>query len=272
MRDDSFEASDRLLWERKAAFWDQLQGDRGNTFHQQLISPSVEQLLALQPGERVLDIGCGNGVLARRLAELGAEVLAVDFSEALLELARQRGQAAGKAIVYQQLDATDEDALRALGEGRFDAVVCTMALMDMPTIVPFFRAVKALLTTTGAQPGRCVVASMHPAFNSNNPVFALESGDCEGELRDQLWLKLNAYLSLAPVLGAGAPNEPNPHRYYHRPLHALLQPAFEAGLVLNGLLEPAFEAAELQIGKGLTWRHFSQFPPVLTLRFGLSHA
>jgi cyclopropane fatty-acyl-phospholipid synthase-like methyltransferase len=42
----------------------------------------VERLLALQPGERVLDVACGNGVMARRLALLGGRVTAVDFSPA----------------------------------------------------------------------------------------------------------------------------------------------------------------------------------------------
>ncbi len=80
----------RTLWDQKAAFWDDLHGDDGNRFHRRLISPAVERLLALQRGEHVLDVACGNGVLARRLAALGGQVTAVDFSAALLDRARQR--------------------------------------------------------------------------------------------------------------------------------------------------------------------------------------
>jgi 2-polyprenyl-3-methyl-5-hydroxy-6-metoxy-1,4-benzoquinol methylase len=252
---------DRGLWDQKADFWDQLHGDQGNRFHQTLISPSVEALLALRPGERVLDIGCGNGVMARRLATLGAEVVAVDFSMALLERARQRGQVTGVPIVYECVDATDEAQLLQWGAGSFDAVVSTMALMDMPTIEPLFRAVAALLKPQG----RCVVATMHPAFNSNNPVFVQETGDVQGQLIDQKALKLSAYLQLPPTFGAGAPHEPNPHRYYHRPLHELMAAAFAAGLALNGLQEPAFPPSES--ATGLNWAGFWQFPPVLTARW-----
>ncbi|MCY4063832.1 MAG: class I SAM-dependent methyltransferase, partial [Chloroflexi bacterium] len=61
----------RELWNRKARFWDELHGDFGNRFHRRLIEPTVLQLLDLQANEAVLDIGCGNGALARRLAEQG---------------------------------------------------------------------------------------------------------------------------------------------------------------------------------------------------------
>jgi len=87
----------RTLWDQKAAFWDDLHGDDGNRFHRRLISPTVERLLALQRGEKVLDVACGNGVLARRLAALGGQVTAVDFSATLLDRARQRGQ---RAIIF----------------------------------------------------------------------------------------------------------------------------------------------------------------------------
>ena len=44
----------------------------------------------MQPGERVLDAACGNGLYARKLAALGADVVAFDFSEQLIALARER--------------------------------------------------------------------------------------------------------------------------------------------------------------------------------------
>ena len=43
-------------------------------------------------------------------------------------------------IEYRLVDATDKEQLLALGEGRFDALVCNMVLMDMPVIDPLSRA------------------------------------------------------------------------------------------------------------------------------------
>jgi 2-polyprenyl-3-methyl-5-hydroxy-6-metoxy-1,4-benzoquinol methylase len=47
-------------------------------------------LLKVRPGEGVLDVACGNGVFSRRLAELGAAVVAIDFSIKFVRLARAK--------------------------------------------------------------------------------------------------------------------------------------------------------------------------------------
>lgn len=255
----------RASWDAKATFWDNLHGDDGNYFHQRLISPAVERLLNLQPGERVLDIACGSGVLARRMAELGANVTAVDFSAALIERAMARKQRGGPPIQYDVADATNSQALIALGKGQFDAITCTMAIMDMPTLSPMYRAVAQLL----APLGRFVFATMHPAFNSNNPVFVGEQADVGGKITETLSLKLTYYMDMPPVIGAGAPGEPNPHPYYHRPLHTILGDAFDCGLILDGLEESAAPAEDHDSARLLTWRNLHQFPPVMAGRLRL---
>ncbi|HKJ26843.1 MAG TPA: class I SAM-dependent methyltransferase [Anaerolineales bacterium] len=252
----------RERWDQKAEFWDELHGEEGNRYHRELIAPAVKSLLDLKPGEQVLDIACGSGVLARQLAALGGVVTAVDFSEALLARAKARKQSSGELVRYQVVDATDEEALADLGEGVFDAVTCTMALMDMPVIAPLYRAVRRLL----APGGRFVFATSHPAFSSNNPVFAADLADVEGEEVLVSYLKIRDYLAVPPVLAVGASDEPTPHYYYHRPLQELLGTAFEAGLVLDGLLEPGFDPPEDPSARPLSWYAHPQIPPVLAGR------
>jgi 2-polyprenyl-3-methyl-5-hydroxy-6-metoxy-1,4-benzoquinol methylase len=249
----------RAAWNQKAEFWDALHGDLGNRFHRELVSPSVERLLDVQPGERILDVACGSGVLARRLAERGASVTAVDFSEALIKLAKSRGQPSGALIDYQVVDASADGALLKLGT--FQGITCTMALMDMAEVGPLFRAVTRLL----APDGRFVFATAHPAFNSNNPIFVAEMADIDGVLTTTHFVKIAGYLDVPPVLAAGAPGEPAPHMYYHRPLHELLGEAFAAGLVMDGIEEPAFPQDADSQGR-LTWYNFPQIPPVMTCR------
>lgn len=267
--DDSRQFNDegRGIWNQKAAFWNNLFGETGNRFHKTLVGPSVERLLDLKSGERVLDIACGNGVMARRMAQLGGIVTATDFSAEFIELAKSYPQTGAHPIDYHVVDATDETALVALGAGQFDAITCTMALMDIPDIKPLFRAVSHLLKPQG----RFVFATMHPAFNSNNPIFGAEEADNAGQIITTHYIKIMRYLEMPPIKGAGAIGEPVPHYYYHRPLHELLGAGFDAGLVLDALEEPSFTPTpeELANARALSWLNYGQFPAVLAGRFCL---
>src|SRR5262249_19238922 len=61
-------------WEALAPWWDDTTGE-ADEFHRRLVIPATDRLLALRPGERVLDVACGNGGYARHLAAQGAEVV-----------------------------------------------------------------------------------------------------------------------------------------------------------------------------------------------------
>jgi 2-polyprenyl-3-methyl-5-hydroxy-6-metoxy-1,4-benzoquinol methylase len=253
-------------WEKKAAFWDEMMGE-GNAFQRVLIGPATERLLTVLPGETVLDVACGNGVFARRLAELGARVAAVDFSENFVELARARTEEAGygAAVEYLVADATDEEQMLALGEERFDAVVCNMALMDMPVIDPLMRALRRLLKPNG----RFVFSVQHPAFNSNAVRLALEVEEGDGTLVETYSVKVTGYLYVPAGKGAGMPGEPVAHPYFHRPLSELFGACFRAGFAVDGLEEPSFARAEdgsRSAARSLSWEDFVGIPPVLVVR------
>src|SRR5215510_5982507 len=93
----------RQAWNQNAAFWDEHMGE-GNDFVEVLIWPTTEKLLALRPGERVLDIACGNGLTSRRMAARGADVVAIDFSERMIAHARERTAGTAHRIRYAVVD------------------------------------------------------------------------------------------------------------------------------------------------------------------------
>ncbi len=93
------------------------------------------ELLGAVAGERILDLGCGDGVLTGRIAAAGAEVVGVDADPAMVEAARARG-----------LDVRLGDGRRLGFAGEFDAVFSNAALHWMgepaPVVAGVFRALK----------------------------------------------------------------------------------------------------------------------------------
>jgi SAM-dependent methyltransferase len=217
----------RAGWDANAAFWDE-QMDAGNTWQRTLVAPAVESLLDLRPGERVLEIACGNGEYARRMAELGVHVVATDFSERMLERAR----AHGGDIEYRQLDATDPESLATV-PGPFDAVVCNMAMMDMQTLDPLAEALPGLL----APGGRFVFSVLHPAFCSNESVRTLEHVEHEDHVERRFSVKVSRYIKLHVGRGIAVEGQPEPQWYFDRPMSLLLAPFFRAGLAVDGIEE-----------------------------------
>jgi cyclopropane fatty-acyl-phospholipid synthase-like methyltransferase len=120
----SLNEESRQIWETLGPWWDSSVQD-GDEFHRAFLFPTLEQWLGLQGGERVLDAGCGNGALARRMAGKGADVLGIDFSSSLI--AQARGRSPG--IRFEAVDLTDPGRLRTVaGWGPFDRVVSSMVL------------------------------------------------------------------------------------------------------------------------------------------------
>lgn len=122
------------------------------------LGAGVLDLLAAQPGEQVLDLGCGTGHQAGALAESGVRVVGVDRDEQMLAVARE----AHRNVPFRCGDAQrlDTDALRELVDGPYDAVVSNAALHWMPRQDDVVAGVARLL-----RPGGRFVAEMGGAGN-----------------------------------------------------------------------------------------------------------
>src|SRR5690606_27568859 len=118
-------------------------------------------------GRRVLDLGCGQGYMARVLAEAGADVVGIDISEALVERARRYETEKPLGIVYRTDDAR---ALASVGDAEFDLVVCNLSLMDMPELPRVFGSVRRVLRDGG----RFVFTITHPCFQMPGAAWNLD--------------------------------------------------------------------------------------------------
>src|SRR5262247_100423 len=126
-----------------AQIWDPESYARNARFVSDLGSPVVE-LLAPKPGEKILDLGCGDGVLTKKLADLGCEVVAIDSSAPQIEAARKLGLNAH--VMYgEQLPFQEE----------FDAVFSNAVLHWIKNADPMIAGVYRSLKSGGRFVAEC---------------------------------------------------------------------------------------------------------------------
>jgi len=121
---------------------------------------------ALQSGERVLDVACGTGIVARQAAPLagpGGQVVAVDMNPAMLGVARALPAPSGATITWQEGNAM---AL-PFPDGAFDVVLCQHGLQFVPDRAGAVREMRRVL----APGGRALVIVLqalprHPVFEA----------------------------------------------------------------------------------------------------------
>jgi 2-polyprenyl-3-methyl-5-hydroxy-6-metoxy-1,4-benzoquinol methylase len=251
----------REAWDANAEVWDARMGDEGNDFFNVLCWPVIASFLEAQSGQNILDIACGNGLTSRRLAALGANVTAFDFSSELIKLANARPNPNSR-IAYHVIDATNESALLSLGEHAFDSALCNMALFDMADLEPLFHSLPKLIKPDGV----FVFSLTHPAFNNASTVYVLEEIDEEGEIKTTYSVKTSRYMTPFHTKGLALRSQPKPQMYFERPLQYYLNLGFQNGFVLDAFAERAFPPEHPQ-DSPLGWGgKFSEIPPALVAR------
>ncbi|MBL9000273.1 MAG: methyltransferase domain-containing protein [Phycisphaerae bacterium] len=148
-----------VSWDHVAEWYSGLIEDRGSDHHERVIIPGTIRLLDVRPGLRVLDVACGQGLLARRLSAAGARVVGVDSSPKLIAAAKT-GVAGGDGafLVADARSLANAD----LGMEKFDAACCVMALMNMDPVSSVVAGIAARLVPYGV----FVAVMLHPAFRS----------------------------------------------------------------------------------------------------------
>ncbi len=120
-----------------------------------LEEPKVAELLEPVGGLRILDLGCGTGRHALRLAAAGANVTAIDFSDGMLARARER--AGSLPIHFHTHDLTQP---LPFADASFDRIVCGLVLDHIPELKPLFGEMRRVCSPGGF----AVISVMHPAM------------------------------------------------------------------------------------------------------------
>lgn len=207
---------------------------------------AAEALMGDVAGQRVCDLACGQGRLARHLAERGAHVVGIDLSAKLLAIARRHEQAQPLGIAYLQADA---GSLDGTADRAFDGVVCHMALMDMPDLAATLHTVARILRPGGW----FVFATLHPCFHTPR------SGEMPAP---DGWLRtIGSYFTEGYWRSATRTGPPGKVGAYHRTLSTYLNTLLDAGLLLEQIGEP-----QGSLGPTATRPIWAEVPAILAAR------
>jgi SAM-dependent methyltransferase len=228
----------RAAWDEGAEAWIRWARAPGHDsywrFHRALFLPILPP-----PGRRTLDLGCGEGRVARDLAALGHDVVAVDGSPRMIAAARE----AAPALEYHVADA----AALPLRRASVDLVVAFMSLQDVDDLAAAIRECARVL----AVGGRLCLAIVHPLnsagrFAGDEPgspfivdgSYLEERRTCDELVRDGLAMTFHSE---------------------HRPLQRYVDELAAAGFVVELLREHGMPTWSVDTARRERWRRIPLF-------------
>lgn len=241
-------------WDGVATWYAGWVGKHGSNYHQRVIIPIALDLLSPGKGERILDIGCGSGVLAPHIATTGACYTGVDKSPKLIHAARRLHGRSGRFHVG---DATCLPATPHIGLGMHDAATFMMSIQDIAPLDAALRSVAEAICPGG----RIVIVMMHPCFR-----VPRQSGWGYDAGRRLQFRRIDRYLSplevpmKAHAIGKGATLS------FHRPLEAYVNGLRDQGFSIDALREIAVEDVGINPPGKAERAAFREIPMFLALR------
>ena len=229
-------------WERHARWWQEGFTAGADREYEEQILPLVDAQLA--GAGTVLEVGCGEGQVARRAPALGAEVVGIDPSSAQITEARRRGGGPRYARAGGERLPFPGDC--------FDAVVVSLVVEHVDPFEPLLAEIARVLVPGG----RLVLFVGHPIAQAPGSSWVDDA-----DFGDQYW-RLGPYLPDHLAVEEVAPGVELP--FFHRPLGRYVHELGRVGLLLEDLLEPPPPSDTLAHLAG--FREAATIPRLLCLR------
>ncbi len=139
-------------WEANAAAWTQVVRLRKIESRRVATDAAIVRLIQQYDAKRLLEVGCGEGWLARQLSKPGIEIVGIDGSQELIARAQELGGGEFLELSYSQAIAHPQ-----LLRGSYDAIVCNFSLLE-EHIIPLLQVLRSQLSDGG----HLFVQTIHP--------------------------------------------------------------------------------------------------------------
>lgn len=238
-------------WEKAGKWYNKTVGEKGHYYHQHVVIPGVIRLLKIDSRSRVLDIGCGQGVLARALPK-DVGYTGVDLAKNLITFAQQQDK--NSKHEYLVADATKRISLPQANFSHAAAILC-LQNMEFPG-----NAIQNASNLLGKN-GRFVMVLNHPAFR-----IPRQSGWAVGENKLQYRYE-NVYMSFQKIPITMHPGEKSSAVTwsFHHPISFYIQSLAEKGFVIETMEEWVSDKESVGKASKMENRSRSEFPLFLTI-------
>lgn len=211
-------------WDDVADWYDGWMGKNGSWHHQELAIPLLMNLLDIKSGDRVLDVGCGQGVLFPHIIESNCDYVGIDVSRKMIQHAKQHHGTRG---VFVQGDAANLSSISDLQpQESFDHVVFLLSIQDMDPLDRIIEQTAKMIKFGG----HIVIVMKHPAFR-----IPRQSGWGFDDIRKIQYRRVDHYLDPLPIPvkqhGKGATIT------FHRPLQTYIKALSSVNLLIDKMYE-----------------------------------
>jgi SAM-dependent methyltransferase len=213
--------------------------------YEKILVPTITELLEQTHRKAVIDVGCGGGDLAARLSKSASNVIGVDASAGMIQVARMHYKHV-KNLKFVNIPV--EKYAHQSGVTTFDLAVSNMTLMTVPNLDEVVVAIGSILKRNGL----LVATITHPWFW--NQYRQLETASTFDYLKE--------HVQTGPfVISLDKQPLPSETTVFHRPLQAYFEAFYRSGLHVERLLEP-FPSARVEKLYPERWR----FPRFLAFK------
>lgn len=218
------------LWGSNADIWDSQILNKGDIYRKYITDPYLLNLLGQVDGLNIIDIGCGNGYLCRKLYNRNAQITGVEISKDMLRVAEKHSS--DMKIKYILSSATN---LQVIKDNLFDIVIFNHVLSSVDDCYKALEEAKRISKNNG----KIFIMTSHPCFSSGDRCWYHNISDSPRAEEASHYSADNYFDNRNYLINSWEGFSPIP--YFHKTLSDYWEIFNSIGLQVDNFIEPKLE-------------------------------